>query len=115
MADTTELIDMDELKEIMDDDIELIKECFEDFKHDATEWLASIKQAMIANDAHRLEKAAHKLKGSLKYLAAEKVADIAFQLESMAKRGDLEGAREVYDTLQHKCEDLKTFMDSFGA
>jgi hypothetical protein len=63
-------LDMDELKEIMDNDMDLIQECFEDFLSDCPLLLEDIKNAIGQKDFQQIEESAHKLKGGLKYLAA---------------------------------------------
>ncbi len=95
----SDLVDLDELMEIMDNDTELIKECFDDFISDSPEMLQKIKDAIDGNDAENLGKSAHALKGSLKYLAANTAADIAYQLEAMGSKGDTKLAEEPYHKL----------------
>ncbi len=107
------LIDIDELNEIMDSDNELIKDCFNDFITDYPEILKSIKDALDQKDASTLEKKAHALKGSLKYLAANDVADIAYKLENMGRNSEFEGSVELFSQLVKYCEELKTIMENF--
>ena len=110
MAEQGTPIDMEELLEIMDGDEELQTECLEDFVGDYPEMLADIRDAVDAGDPSALNGSAHAFKGTLKYLAAGEAADIAFQLESMGKNGNLEGADETYRLLVEACERLKGFI-----
>ncbi len=107
------LIDIDELNEIMDNDNELIKDCFNDFITDYPQILKSIKEALDQKDAPALEKKAHALKGSLKYLAANDVADIAYKLENMGRNSEFEGSVELFSQLNNYCNELKTIMENF--
>lgn len=114
-SDPSQIIDMEELMEIMDDDKELIKECFDDFTVDSPEMLEKIRSAIVENNAENLGKAAHAIKGSLKYLAAQAAAGIAYQLEKMGVNNNLEKAMESYESLLEECDKLKKFMSDYEA
>ena len=103
-------IDMEELREIMGGDDELLEECLEDFVGDYPEMLESIKDAIDAGDPAALNESAHAFKGTLKYLAAGEAADVAFQLERMGKDENLDGADETYRLLVEACERMKGFI-----
>lgn len=107
------LIDMDELAEIMDHDDDLVKECFEDFLEGSEAMLEKINQAIVAQDAVRLFKTAHAIKGTLRYLAAHQTAAIAFQLEKMGEDAQIDTAAEVFRTLQEECAAIRTFMKAY--
>lgn len=113
--DDTILINMEELLEIMDDDKELIKECFNEFVGDASNMLDRIQSAIASGDSDSLDASAHKIKGSLRYLAAERASSLAFDLETMGKNGDLDNAAETFQHLKTECEKLKTFMAGYEA
>lgn len=106
-------IDMDALREIMDDDDELIKDCFTDFVEDCDEMLALIQTAIDADNAIELEKSAHALKGSLIYLAATEAADFAYRLESMGQKKNLTGAKVEFESLSKACSNLVAYMKSY--
>lgn len=108
-----DLIDMEEILVIMDNDTELIRECFHDFLNEYPRMLQLIKEAVDAGDTEGLEKHAHKIKGSLQYLAAAEAADIAFQLEQKGKAGQMDGAGQLLDELAELCAQLKVIMTSY--
>ncbi len=110
MAEQSLPIDMKEALEVMGDDMELLQECFDDFVRDSSEMLANIKEAIDVSNASSLDSTAHKFKGTLKYLAAHKGADIAYKLETMGKEGTLDHAEEAFQALSKECEGLKDFM-----
>ncbi len=68
---TNPAIDLNELKEIMDNDMELIQDCFSDFIDDMPQIYEEIKKAVLEKNAQNLDASAHKLKGTLRYLAAD--------------------------------------------
>ncbi len=106
-------VDIKEALEIMDDDDELLRECFEDFLNEMPDYMVNIKLAIESNDGSELEKAAHKLKGSLKYLAANNAAEMAYQLESAGNKNNMDKVEELYKTLGLECERLKTFITHY--
>jgi HPt (histidine-containing phosphotransfer) domain-containing protein len=113
MSEGNELIDMEEILEIMDNDTELIQECFQDFMNEYPQMLTNIQNAILSGDTKGLDSHAHKLKGSLRYLAASTTADIASKLEYKGKKGELEGTESLLETLSEYCEKLKAFMNSY--
>ncbi len=110
MIEEHKLIDMEELMEIMDGDKELLLDCFDEFLSSMPESLAEIQSSIEQGDASGLDESAHKLKGSLKYMAAEQAADIAYQLEAMGKEQNLVSANDTFKTLREECEKVKAFM-----
>lgn len=111
---TRDIINMKELKEIMDEDMELIHECFSDFIHDWPGLYVEIKGSILKKDAEDLNTAAHKLKGILKYLAAPKAAEAANALESAGKDNDLNGIENKLETLKNECQKLIGFINDFN-
>ena len=113
MMEGNDVIDVKEILEIMDNDIELIKECFDDFMDEYPEMLTNIRNSILSGDTEKVDALAHKLKGSLRYLAASDTADIASKLEYKGKKGNLEGAEALLEELAESCEKLKAFMTSY--
>ncbi len=113
ISNPSDPIDLKEALEIVDDDEELLQECFEDFIESSPAMINNINKAIDAGIASDLAEAAHKLNGSLKYLAALPAADIAFELESLGKQGDISNAGELLQALIEECERLKKFMSNF--
>ena len=115
MIDAKEPIDMKEIMEILDDDKELLIECFDELLNSMPQTLTEIKSAVKQRDASSLDEAAHKLKGSLKYIAAGTAADVAYQLEIMGKEENLSLADKTFSTLCEECEKVKDFMEQYKA
>jgi|GEM_PF-707511 len=113
MNDLTGPIDMKEVMEILDGDKELLIECFDEVLSNMPQTLAEIQTAIEQKNALNLDEAAHKLKGSLKYMAAAKAADVASQLEIMGKEQNLESADDTFKTLSYECEKVKEFMEQY--
>lgn len=113
MNDSAWPIDMGEVLEILDGDKELLIECFDEFLSDMPQTLAEIQSAIEQKNALRLDEAAHKLKGSLKYMAAAQAADVAYQLEMMGKEQNLELSDDTFKTLRYECKKVKEFMEQY--
>lgn len=107
-----EPIDMEELMEIMDDDKEMLRECVGEFLAWYSEIIGSIREAVESGNDNDLHQSAHKLKSSLKYLAAKPAIDIASALETMGKEKDLSAASHTLNLLEKECERLKEFIIS---
>jgi HPt (histidine-containing phosphotransfer) domain-containing protein len=107
------VVNIEELKEIMDDDMELIQDCFADFLQDWPEVFAEINAAVLEKDAQKLDAAAHKLKGTLRYLAATPAADAAYALESAGKENNMEDLETKLSTLKNECRKLIDYIHNF--
>ncbi len=106
-------VDLAELHEIMDNDEELIKECFQDFLEDCGNMLSLIKEAIDKKDYEEIEKSAHALKGSLIYLAAGKAAETAYQIELSGRGGEAARALQLFDSLSDDCDKIKVYMRNY--
>lgn len=108
-----DVVNIEELKEIMDGDMELIRDCFADFVQTFPKDFDGIKSAAVKKDGPELDASAHKLKGTLRYLAAEKAADAAYHLELSGKSNDMKGVEDKLETLNRECRKLLEFIRNF--
>ena len=107
------IIDLDELKEIMDNDMELIRECFDEFRNDWAEAFGNIAKAVATKNASEIDEAAHKLKGTLRYLAAEQASQAAYELELAGKEQNLENLETKLSLLEKKGIEVIGYIDNF--
>jgi signal transduction histidine kinase/DNA-binding response OmpR family regulator len=89
----------------MDGDADLLAEMAELLLRDYSGQLSAIRAAVRDHDAKYLERAAHKLKGSLGIFGAKQAFESALLLETMARRADLTRAEETLVALEEalKC------------
>jgi HPt (histidine-containing phosphotransfer) domain-containing protein len=113
MDDITGPIDLTEVMEIVDGDQKLLMECFDEFLSGMPQVLAEIQSSIEQNNASGLDESAHRLKGSLKYMAAGVAADVAYQLEVMGKEENLDLAHYTFRILCEECEKVKYFMKQY--
>ncbi|MCG8633610.1 MAG: Hpt domain-containing protein [Desulfobacterales bacterium] len=108
------VINLDELKEIMDNDEELIQECFAEFLMDYQVLIKEIKTAIDQKDFQGIDDTAHKLKGTLRYLAAEPAATAAQVIEQAGRQQDLEGMDDKLAALESECRKVILYIDEFS-
>ena len=106
-------LDLNELEEIMDGDQALLRECFGDFIAELPQRLRDIRSSIDNEDTTALGRTAHRLKGSLKYLAAGPAAEAAYRLEMIGKTGTLDQSEEAFTELTEECERLKAYIHSW--
>ncbi len=110
---SAQVIDIDELNEIMNSDETLIKECFAEFFKDWPVLYVEIKGAVLKKDGQALDTSAHRLKGSLKYLAAEQAAAAAFRLEKAGKENNFQNIEPKLEELKNECQRVVEYIKDF--
>ena len=95
-----------EVLEEFDDDVEFLKELAELFIDGLPELMADIKAAISNKDNVLLNKAAHKLKGSVGNFGKNAVYETAFRLESLGEDRSLDDAVELFTVLENEVEQL---------
>ncbi|MGD9823853.1 ATP-binding protein [Desulfobacter sp.] len=106
-----EVVDMAELREIMNANKSLLDKCLRTFKKNHGPVLTRIMASISADDGPGLQKSAHQLKGMFKYLAAKSAAETAFRLERMGADGNIKDTPPLILQLQDAC---KNIMDRLG-
>ncbi len=106
-------INIDEVMEIMDNDQELLIECFDDFVEGVSDYIANIKEAIDSNNEKNLNEAAHKMKGTLRYLGAIHASEIALKLEKMGKDNDLSESSATLQKLEFECKRIIDFVAEY--
>jgi signal transduction histidine kinase/CheY-like chemotaxis protein len=70
------------------------------FAEQSGQLIGQLQQALAGQDARQVERIAHTLKGSVGAFGAGEVLAAAAQLEELARRGDLAGARQALPALE---------------
>jgi PAS domain S-box-containing protein len=81
---------------------DLLKDLVEMFNSDWPQLMTDIRAAVATKDQHRLEKAAHTLKGMVGIFHAQPTFDAAFCLEKMGRSGELGAVKEALASLEHE-------------
>jgi HPt (histidine-containing phosphotransfer) domain-containing protein len=93
--------------------MELIQECFTDFVKDWPVLYVQIKGAVLEKNSKTLEETAHKLKGTLRYLAAEDAAQAAYTLESAGKENQMDDIETKLEALKDECQKVIKYIQNF--
>jgi len=97
----------------VDGDRELLSELAELFLQDCANQLSAVKDAVTTGDPETLERAAHRLKGSVGDLGAKPAVEAVLTLETMGSDGDLTNAAQAYADLEARIEELMHALTEF--
>jgi CheY-like chemotaxis protein/HPt (histidine-containing phosphotransfer) domain-containing protein len=97
------------------DDLSLQQQVATNFIADMPGQLANLQQAAASQDAEVIAALAHKIKGAAANMAAERMREIALELELAAKYGEISKAEEqaqaLYDAFEQLTEVLKQALE----
>jgi len=91
-------------------EVDLLRDVVNLFMDDCPRLMDGIRGAVERSDARGLERAAHKLKGTVANFSARASYDAALRLEVMGREGHLEKAREALGTLGTAIEELRPVL-----
>jgi HPt (histidine-containing phosphotransfer) domain-containing protein len=75
--------------------------------------ITAIREAVAAGDAPALRMAAHRLKGSIRYLGETQPFEQAFRLERMGAEDNLDGAEDALASLEQGMEQLIPSLEEY--
>jgi CheY-like chemotaxis protein len=96
---------------MLDGDENLFRDLAKMFCTEGPKLLLGVREALSRKDNLGLRRASHTLKGTVATFVARQAATAAAKLEELATRGELEGAEDVYETLQTQVELLKQELE----
>lgn len=112
------VINRKQLLERVDGDLELLEELLTVFVEEFPAQLREIEEAILCNDADKLRKSAHRLKGALGNLAAEEAYETAIAMETYGTNRDMTAARNLYlefgRQIMSALDDLKSIVENHG-
>jgi two-component system, sensor histidine kinase and response regulator len=79
---------------------ELLQEIIAAFLEEAPRQLTAIHRALVESDAPSLRRAAHTIKGAVRYFGAEAAFQLALKLETLGQKEDLTGVIEIVGELE---------------
>jgi HPt (histidine-containing phosphotransfer) domain-containing protein len=95
-----DVFDLQAALERVEGDRELLIELAGLFVEDSAQLMTEIQQSIDSCDPKSLERAAHKLKGSVGNFCSQKGYETALQLEAVARNGDLKAAEVAFNHLE---------------
>jgi PAS domain S-box-containing protein len=93
----------------------LLRSLIETFRHDCPKMMTKIRGALSARDARALAEAAHALKGSVGNFGPSSAFETAREIEKSGREGKLDGAWELYATLEDDLARLLPALQSAGS
>lgn len=103
MDEMTSPFDLEELLERVGGDRDLLAELVQIYEEEAGMMLAEIRRSSSVSDAAGLERAAHRLRGSVGSLGARAAAEAALALETMGRERRM---TDVPDQIAHLDREL---------
>jgi HPt (histidine-containing phosphotransfer) domain-containing protein len=100
------IIDWESALKICAGDHRLLRDIAEAFLEEHSRRIDEIQRAIDSSDWELLHRAAHTIKGSMRYFGAQAVFDRAFGLEQLAASRSLEGADEIFGLLKQELAKL---------
>lgn len=110
-SSNSEIFDLPSLLARVGGDVELLREMIGIFASEYPAILAQLEAAIESSDSARVERASHKLKGSLVQFSAHTAAETAGRLEAMGKKSSLQGAGVIAQSLRREVDELLEAMN----
>jgi two-component system sensor histidine kinase/response regulator len=105
--------DVDVALKYVDGDRGLLGELVTLYRHDYPAWVEELRAAVRAGDAAWTACAAHSLKGAVRIFGATAASNLANEVETCGRAGDLTGAATLLPMLERELERLnQAFADS---
>jgi len=101
------VFDLDIALAVVGGDRELLRRMVQWFLGQCPKVLGEIRDSVLRGDGPALERAAHKSKGSLGSLGAQRAYQAALRLEELGSAGELTGSKEAYAELEEAVRGLQ--------
>ena len=102
-------VDFELIKKIYDDE-EILKETVKIFLEEAPQTIELLAEAITAGDSKNVKLYAHKLKGLARHVAAKKIIDMLYELETKGREEELEGSEALFADIRTEFDKLKSFL-----
>jgi two-component system sensor histidine kinase/response regulator len=109
----SQVFDADAALARVEGDMELFQNMAQLFANQSGKLLADMADAANCGDTDRLERSAHKLKGSIGNFAAHGAYQTAHEIEDKARAGTCAGLQETCSKLGHQIETLHSALADF--
>jgi len=114
-GDGRRALDVPALLEWFSGNRKLLRSIVKTFRDDCPRMMARIRSALTASDANLLADGAHALKGSVGNFGPTAALDTIREMEKLARQGKLDGAWELYATLEDEIALLLPALHAIGA
>ena len=107
-----DVLDLDEFKDRVQDDTELLLELLDIYTADFKEKRPKFDQILQSGNADELRSLAHSLKGASGNISAKLLRETFFQLEEKGKSGNISGADELLKVVDERYAALEERITS---
>ncbi|HKO05500.1 MAG TPA: Hpt domain-containing protein [Candidatus Acidoferrales bacterium] len=111
---TVPVLDRAAMLEIVEQDLELLRELVEIFLAECPGLLAQIRSGVQDKNAEHVERSAHTLKGALMNFGAQRACEVARQLEIRGREARLDDAAQLASQLESEvaqaCQALSDYL-----
>ena len=114
-ADGRSALDAQALLQRFSGNRKLLRSIVKTFRADCPRMMARIRSALAAHDAGLLAEGAHALKGSVGNFGPTAALETIREMEKIARQGKLDGAWELYATLEDEIALLLPALHAIGA
>jgi len=105
-------VNTSELLDRIGHDAELLQEVIELFFSEYLTHIEKIRAALAENDAEKLAKAAHTLKGSVSNFACSSAYEAVLQLEQTGKHNQLDQTEQAIQKVNEEVSQLRPVLES---
>lgn len=85
--------------DMLEGERELLEEIISLFRESTVDRMVDLSASLDAGDVQGVSAAAHSIKGAAANICAERIRSLSTELESMARRGELDGLTELVEAL----------------
>jgi HPt (histidine-containing phosphotransfer) domain-containing protein len=103
--------DMSIITRNFDGDLEFFKEIFQIFLETYPNQIETIRRMILENNPESVEKAAHRLAGSLTNFNVSEIKETALKLEKMGKKKRLQGAKKQLSRLELQINEFVNYVE----
>jgi two-component system, sensor histidine kinase and response regulator len=115
MDDGRPAVNLQEVRERLMNNDELVKLIIDAFIEDTPKRLASLRESLSAGDAAGATLQSHSIKGAASTVSAERMRRVAAEMEEACRSGeDAEKVMPMLSSLEREFEELKLFVSSLG-
>ncbi len=107
------VFDVDAVLKSLDGDFDLLREIAGIFQEQSAKHMEKIRDGIARQDAKKVERAAHALRGAAANLLARGVVDAASRLEEIGRSGSVEGSKEALASLEEALGKLQIALGEF--
>ncbi|HEY8942232.1 MAG TPA: Hpt domain-containing protein [Cellvibrio sp.] len=102
---------LDTLKQVMEDDFNLL---IETFRQDSIERLKKLHEVVQGNDADLIRRAAHSFKGSSSNIGAQQLSALCAALEKKAVAGNFQGLADDVQAIEQEFLHVQSLLANYS-